>query len=355
MALDPSNMVFRFLLSDVVDTIQSWSGEAASQMATIVTPLAGMLFGIYLLFFFGGVARGSIQAPLPDFTNKALRGTIIIMFATAAGVYQHYVADTLWQIPAALAQEIAHPGSTTGLGGSGGNLAIAKMLDESLQKGLDAGFIAWDKMSGLKIMASVGYAILAVMIWIFVSLVCLYACSLVLISAIGLAVMLGLGPLFIVFAIFESTQQFFVAWTRQVVTFAIFFLVLSCVISVTFSFFTPFLQKLAEMSASQVVICFVMVICVCGASLLVLHQTQTWASGLAGGIALQTSGAIGRAVGGVSRAAMHTHYDPMKQNKDGTSGGHRFRGAIPSTVNAGRAIASRGFKYMRRNQIQKND
>ena len=353
--MDPSAsspMVFQFLFEQALTSIQAWSATTAHTSAMIIGPAATVMFGIYMLLWNYALAKGAISEPITDFYGRCMRGAMILMFATSVGIYNDWIASFMWQVPGAIAQEVVQAGSSGGLGNP--NHSTAMMLDKALGAGIDAGFVSWEKMSFMKgVGASIGYAIIAFLIWVMVALVCAYAACLVLISNIGLAVMLGVGPIFIVLAMFESTQAYFQAWVKQVTTFAIFFIITGAIVSLTFSFFKPFIEGIAKQDAGELILSMVKIIVMCAATLLTLQQAQSWAAGLAGGVAITAQGAIGRAVGGASRAVMHAHYDPNKKNKDGTQGGHRFRGALPSTVNGGVAVGKRAAAYLKRNTVKK--
>lgn len=350
----PDTMVFQFLFESILQTIQSSAASTANTMAMVIGPGLSVLFGTYMLLWHFALAQGAIQSPLTDFYKRVVRGCLIIMFATTVGIYNSYIADFVWQVPGAIAQEIAQPGSTS-ISGTGSNEAMSRMLDKTLGQGLAAGQAAWQKMSIWNATGAVGYAILAFSIWIFVVLVCAYAAVLTLITAIGTAVMLGLGPLFISLAMFESTTAYFTAWVRQLTMFMIQFLIMTTVISLMFAFYQPFITSVAQMSAGEMIIAFVKVVAMSAVNLLVLHQCQSWAAGLAGGVSITAQGAVGRLVGGAVHGVAHRHYDPNKRNKDGTRGGHRYRGALPSTFNAGVYAAKRiKHAYQRRNSVSRD-
>jgi type IV secretion system protein VirB6 len=334
----PNTMVFRFLLNDMLKQVMASSHTTASTIAGIVGPVGVSLFGIYLLFWFLGLMSGSVSAPLTDFWRKAMRGVVILMFATSIGIYSDWIMDFFWTVPGAIGQEIVQQGSS-GVNGLDGNIATSNMLDQALDAGLKAGLASWSEMSIWDGAGAIGYAVMALAIWIFCSLVCAYAAVILIIANIGLAIMLGLGPLFIVLAMFESTQAFFTAWVKQLCTFAILFLILSSIITMLFAVFTPFVTAIGQMDAGELIIAFVKVLIICFVLLMVLHQAQGWAAGLAGGVSIAAAGAIGAAVSQGARPLMHQQYDPNKKNRDGTTGGTTVRGAIPSAVNRARNAA----------------
>jgi len=348
-------MVFQFLFDGILQTIQTFSTQTASTMAQVIGPGAVTVFGIYMLLWNFALVKGLVQSPLTDFYTRCIRGTLIITFATTIGVYNSYISDTVWQLPGAIAQEIIQNGSTSTGGGVSGNAATAQMLDKALGAGISAGAAAWQKMSAFHTMAAIGYAFMALTIWITSCLVCAYAAALVAVANVGCAVMLGLGPLFIILLMFEATTPYFSAWVKQLTTFMLMFLIMASVISLMFSFYTPFVTSIASMSGDEVVVSFVKIVGISAVCVLVLHQSNHWAAGLAGGVSITAQGAIGRMVGGGTSTLINSNYDPNKKNRDGTMGGHRYRGAIPSTVNAARYAARQAkHAYQRRNTVSKD-
>ncbi len=373
-------LVFGFVFETVMPVLDHFVSSTAASMAGIAAAAGTTMFAIYVLFWGIAVTTGQVQEPMIDGFKRIVRGVVILMFATSVGIYMDWVVTFMTEVPGSIATEVVQAGSSGSF--DPGAMSSARMLDVALGKGLRAAGEAWSRSATLNIPVAVGYALLGLIIAIFVALVCAYAGALVLMAHMGMSIMLGIGPLFILFAMFEATQQLFVAWTRQVITFAVFFIVLAAAVSLTFSFFTPFLDLLESNSggaagASEVVIGGVKLICMAAIGLFVLWQSQSWASGLAGGVSVAAAGAIGRAVTGTTHGAAHRHYDPMKVNKDGSQGGHRWVGMVPS---AGRMVASKqytrdaegnvsgqwrgaapaagrlaakGAAYMRRNQIKR--
>lgn len=359
--------VFQFVFEDTLPTLQAFVTQTSSTMASIAGAAGSTLFALYILFWGMAIVTGRVQEPFSDGFSRIMRGVVILAFATSAGIYSDWVVAFFTEVPGAIAAEIARAGS------SGGNAATnsdttAQMLDVALDNGLKAGQAAWERASTFNIFVSVGYGLIAICIWLFVGCVCAYAGAMVLLANLGLSVMLGLGPLFILCAMFEATKPLFVAWTRQVITFAVFFLVLAATVTLTFSFFNPFMEQLANSSGdvsgvSNIVKEFLMLVCFCGLSIIVLWQSTSWASGLAGGVSVAGAGAVGRmastfgagaiagtvAANGARRAVLRSEFDKDKENSDGSRGGKVWRGAAPSAAQG----MAKGAAYMRRNQIRR--
>ena len=341
-----SPRVFQFLFEDVLGTLHQFVGTTSSTMATLAGAVGSTLFAIYVLFWGISLLKGTMQEPMMDGATRIVRGVVILAFATSAGIYSEFVVDFFWQVPGAIGAEVAAAGSSAGFTMTD-DVATAQLLDAAMGEGIKAGQEAWNKATMFDIGAGLLYGIIAILTWLFVVLVCAYAGALVLMANMGLSIMLGIGPLFILCAMFESTQQLFVAWTRQLITFAVFFIVLAAAMSLTFSFFTPFLEVLNAAQAgteskSVVVLSFAKLVAFCVVALMVLYQSTSWASGLAGGVSVTAAGAVGRAVSGFTGGI-------AQRNSAG-----RWYGAIPSATRGVQAVATSAKKaaYMRRNQIK---
>lgn len=130
---------------------------------------------------------------------------------------------------------------------------------------------------------------------------CVYALALIVIAKIGTALVLALGPVFIVFLLMSPTKHMFASWLQQLFSFA-FMLIL------TYTTIVFFLQ-MYEGSINSIPdngsialgdIANLLVVSLIG--FLVLGQVQGIASGLAGGAQLGTLGAftaVGRRLGRV--------------------------------------------------------
>lgn len=345
-------MVFQFIFSDIVPALNSFIGEVSASMASVAGAAGGTMFAIYVLFWGIAILTGTVQEPMTDGFKRIVRGVAILAFATSAGIYHDWIVTFMQEVPAAIASEVVKSAGS-GVSASVQGMGAADMLDNALGAGLSAAGDAWmqgDETSG--IMTGVAFYAMSILIALFVGIVCAYAAVLVLMAQMGMSIMLGIGPIFIVLAMFEATQQLFVSWTRQVITFGVFFIILAAALTMTFGFFTAFLETLKGADTSQLVVTFTKLVVVSAVALGVLWQTTSWAAGLAGGIGVAGAGAVSRTIispaqsagaamkGAVPRMARKEETKDENGNRTGTA----WKGAIPSAV---RGVA-KGAAYMRR-------
>lgn len=354
-------LVFKFLLEDILGILRDYAGTTAANMAAVIGPVALILFGVYIMLWGAALAQGKIQSPATDGFLRIVRGVLIIGFATSSGIFAEFVIDFFWTVPGLLASEVTVSGASATLGNTPeGSAAIANVLDTALGKGLAAAGVAWEEAgrAGMGDMgAAVGFTFVAIAIAVLVALVCVYAGALVLVSSMGLALMLGVGPIFILLAMFEATQSFFQAWVRQVTTFAIFYVLLASAVSLMFSFFMPFLDGIAEMNWNSVILAFVRTFVMCGVGLVILYQVQGWAAGLAGGIAIGAVGAVSQAIGaarkGTNTALGERRFNPATGKMERMGGMAREGAAgVKWGYDKSKKVIGSVAKYLRRNRIQ---
>lgn len=302
-------MVFQFLFEDALATLNQFAASGSARMATIAAAAGIPMMGIYVILFGLGVMTGKVHAPGPEGLQRIFKMTLIFTFATSTGVYSEWIIDSFTQTPGAIAGELAQ-GGTSAQFSMTETASTAQMLDGALGSGLAAGEAAWKQGASSGIMSGVAYGVIAILIWLFVAIVCAYGGALVLCANMGLSIMLAIGPLFIIFAMFDATKQLFIAWTRQLITFAVFFIVIAAAMTLTFAFFQPFVQKLADAAnagvasgISEVVVNFIKLVAFCATAILCLIQSVSWASGLAGGVGVAADGHLRRLVGGGPSAA----------------------------------------------------
>jgi type IV secretion system protein VirB6 len=230
----------------------------------------------------------------------------------SAGFYQGQVAKFFLQAPSAVAASLVAPGSDSGSSPT----TIADVLDNAENQGIQIGDKAWSRgksQGGVTGFGGVGFYFLALVIWLSVTGIVALACGIIFMAFISTALLLAVGPLFILLAIFPQTQRFFEAWLGQVVNFAILFLLVACAISLCFHFLSDYLTQINTDQWNEMVIDTLKVFGATLATLAVLFQTRAIASALGGGLALQTQGMFGRLGGagflaiGVSRAISTGH------------------------------------------------
>jgi type IV secretion system protein VirB6 len=311
MAGPTDTRVAHWLLDDLISTITTYANDSSATMVGIIGPVAASLLTIYVMLWGAGIASGQISEPFTDGAKRIIRMCAIIAFALTAGIYQGTVADFFLTAPTAIATEIAAPGSTS----TADPASIADVLDESLGRGIEIGNKMWEKGDeGNTLlppsMSGIGFYLLAIITYIGVVVVVAIAAAIVFVAYVALALLLAVGPLFIMMAIFQQTQRYFEAWIGQVVNYAILFILVAVCVGLTFTMLESMLTLLVGVSWQESIISALKVLAAAIAIVTVLLQTRSIASGLGGGVALSAQNLAGKLAGGTAsfaRAAMTGH------------------------------------------------
>lgn len=281
-------------------------------VAQAITPALTTLLGVYVMLWGFLLMRGQIQEPMMDGLMRIGRMVLVLYLALGLANYQLYIVETFNVAPYQLGAAF--------FGGSG-NETMVSSLDQMLESGFVAGKKFWDQ--GGILVGDFGMYMVALLCWGQTIAVTAYACFLIVLSKIALAVVLAIGPLFIVSLLFSTTGDFFSRWIQQLCNFA---LIIILVIAVNALILTLFERAATGAAAitSTAQISKIFPFLVTGAiSLLVLAQIPSIAAGLAGGVSANSYG-MGRMVAGLMRKGLRSML-PARRNRQRDPSQERLR------------------------------
>jgi type IV secretion system protein VirB6 len=225
---------------------------------------------------------GQIEEPLITGLKRIAVLALVLGACLRLWLYNTVIVDTFYNAPAKLAAAIIGAGDAVGT------------IDTIWSRGGEVAGFFWTNASGHGLFGDIGFYLSALVVWIFIGLLCVYAMFLIALSNIALAVLLALGPLFIAGLLFDSTRRFFSAWLAQLANYGLItiltVMVGTLLLQIVQSYAT---QTAARGSAIQAVDAINMVL-VAALAFLLLRQVMPLASGLAGGLALSSFGMISR-------------------------------------------------------------
>lgn len=297
-----------FLIGDIVKKIDKFVGDQSAQLIAVIGPAASACMTVYVVLWGAAVAGGRASEPFGDGVGRILKMCAIVILALSAGNYHSVVAKFFLDAPVAIAFEMSGKDDSSsevscGSVEAAGPSNLADPIDKALCLGIEIGNRAWDESERASgIAAEIGLTILAFIVYISVGLVSAVALSIVFMSYVCLAILLGVGPLFIFGMLFEKTSRFFELWLAQVMNFAILFVLVASVMSLSLSIFNAYISDMRTSNWSESIVNTVKIVV---ASLTiggVLLQTRIVASAIAGGVALSGQNVAGRLLGGASKA-----------------------------------------------------
>ena len=255
--------------------------DASSRVAAAAnTPFRAMVT-LYIVLWGLAMWRGLIREPLSDGIARVLRIVLVGAFALSAGVYGPHVATAIYNTPGQLAAVI-----------TGGAVTPELVMDDAIGKGdeIARGYIALVSVTDPG--GSFAAVLSALITWILTVVVVLYGVALILLSKVALAIVLGLGPIFIALMLFDSTKRFFEGWLGQALNYMFVFALVASVVNIMFALWMPALRYALANNTEGFTALLPMLLWG-GVTFVVLMQVPGIASGLAGGVQIGTLGAVG--------------------------------------------------------------
>lgn len=311
-------MIYQFLWDGVDPILTGFITGGANAVMDVVRPIGMTFTAVYIVWWAVGVALDRISEPLQDGIIRLFRMAIIITIAFTGGYYLNNIVPFALNAPSELATAVITAGAPAGAS-FGTPSSVPNMLDEALGKGWNAGFKLFQiyaNASGIEAsLKAIPFALIGTFVLIISLVFTGLAAALLFTTQIALSILLALGPLFIMLAIWDSTTKFFEAWVAQTANFMLLFVIVGCVLAITFTFYNQYADLVAAAagdlgSSAQIGEALWSSVKLVGFTILcggVFTMSSMLASGLAGGVAASMGGVAGMAaragMAGVSGAA----------------------------------------------------
>jgi len=295
MATATALPLFTNLFTSVNATLSTYIQSTATSIIASITPVTTTLLTIYIMLWGWSMMRGTISEPVTDGVGRIIRLSIITGIALSLGRYNSFLVDFLWNAPDALASLVA-TGATPVTNMSFLDTFFGQFNDTATAFN-DAAYKNTNMMGFPDLtLWVIGWAVR------FAGMALTsYAAFLLILAKIGLAVLLGIGPMFILMTIFESTRRFFDSWLGQALNYVFLVLLTSAMVKIVLQIIQTFLAALDLTNVSFLAVLPPIAFCIIG--VLVLMQVPSVASALGGGVAISTLGAVG-ALYGKSKGAI---------------------------------------------------
>lgn len=264
--------------------IEIFLNSALGSVMAWLNPLSTSLLILYLAFWGYQHLMGRAQETLLEGFWRVIFIGIIISFSLNLAFYNEHVRALF----------IGGKEELTVLF-SGTSLFGGNPIDAFFNAGFSLGKQLWDQGG----VTQIGYWIMATFVWFFVAIFTAISVFLTLLSSIATALLIAIGPIVIMLLLFNATKQFFQTWLSQLFNYALIAVFTSMMLNILLSFIMAYITA-AKAGGADPIIASVSTVVLLALSTLVLSQVPGIASGLAGGIALSTMGAISHGVAKVS-------------------------------------------------------
>ena len=344
------------LMEAVTSPLQTYISSTSASIIGTITPVATTLLMIYIMFWGWSMIRGVITEPITDGITRIVKLTIICAIALTVGLYSQFLVDWLWQSPDSMASIIA-----------GGNQSDKISFLDTIFEKLWIYSKKWEQAAEDNAY-SIGIPDIPCLIvsWLIrIASVILtgYAGFLFVLAKMALAVILAVGPIFILVLMFESSKRFFDSWIGQALNFGFVIILTSAILKLTGSYLDSSINTAVSTmnSGKPPFVDAIMLLAVCAVIFLLLLQVSSIAAALSGGTAVSTMGAVGWAYAKI-RGASSQAYRVGSGRSLSEWRGRRRQAAVnarwaannPSLPARAAAAAARRVRGERNNTVAKN-
>jgi type IV secretion system protein VirB6 len=263
------------------DRLADYVSVNVAAVAAAIEPAAVSLAAIYVMAWGFLHLKGAVEEPVLTGAMRIVRLVVVIGVGLRLWQYNAVIVDTFFEAPMQLAAALAGAADPIG--------TIDALWDRG---GTVAGFL-WEK--GGVFNGDVGYYIAAVIVYLLMGAVCVYTLFLMSLARVALAVLLAIGPLFIVLLLFDGTKRFFEAWIAQLANYALVGVLAVLTATLLMTVVEAYAVQTAAKGAAILTVDALDMLLVAGLVLLILRQVMPIAARLAGGVALASHGVMGAA------------------------------------------------------------
>ena len=260
-------------------------------LAAALEPAAVSLAAIYVMAWGFLHLRGAVEEPVLTGAVRIVRLVVVFGVGLRLWLYNAVIVDTFFTAPIELAARLT------------GAADPVATIDTLWERGGAVAAFLWEK--GGMFSGEVGYYLAAAVVYLLMGAVCVYTLFLMSLARVALAVLLALGPLFIVLLLFDGTRRFFEHWVAQLANYALVGILAVLVATLLMTVVEAYAVQTAAKGAAILTVDALDMLLVAGLVLLILRQVMPIAARLAGGVALTSFGVLGaaasRGLGGSGR------------------------------------------------------
>jgi len=298
--------LFTPLFTKIDQTTATYVTDISSKAIAAITPVATVGMTVAFIAYGLLIIRGAVEMPVAEFLNRCLRVGIITSIALAGGLYQSEIASAITTVPDELASALISNAQAAS--------SVGSLVDQAAGEGFARASEAFEE-SGFFSSDGLLYGLFGILILIITAIFVAIGGAFLLLAKIALALLAGIGPLFIIALLWQPTHRFFEQWTAQVLNYVLLIVLFAAVFGLMMNIFGDYMADLKFDGVQNVGYTLGGAVIISVVSIVLLLQLPSIASGLAGGVGLSymsellamrrgASGAsrVGRSVGhGASR------------------------------------------------------
>ena len=275
------------------------SGTSAA-VSEFAASIAIVSLTIYLVYMSYAAARGDLSEPMGKLTKDLVKISLILTVALGGGAYQQYVIGFAYGLVSDLTSVLTlGEAKTVGAAIDYANSGCVVLPPRSDCVPYDEVYLSlatgnenwWGVPDPLYTVAF----LLVFLSQLIITVLCLIP---VILAKVGMSLMLGIGPVFVLLAIFPTTVKYFESWLAALIGFVMTLVLVAAICSVLPMIFREFLitavRNGPKGDVSVISDAFALLIASIGLGFTALHTSQLGAQLAGGGVAMDGKGMAGK-------------------------------------------------------------
>lgn len=263
------------------DRLADYVSLRTAATAAAIEPAAVSLAAIYVMVWGYLHWKGAIEEPILAGALRIVRLVVIFGVGLRLWLYHDAVVDLFYDAPVDLAASIV------------GGAPPVVTIDAIWAQGGQVAAMLWDRGGVLN--GDFGFYVAATFVYLLMGAVCIYTMFLFALARIAVAVLLALGPVFIVLTLFDTTRRFFEAWVAMLVNYGLVTVLAALVAALLLQVVAAYAEQTAALGSAIVTVDALNMLLVAALVLLILRQVPMIAARLSGGVALASFQVISQA------------------------------------------------------------
>jgi type IV secretion system protein VirB6 len=264
----------------------AFARDVSGRVIVTITPVLAAGFTVWFVVWGILVMRGAVQQPVREFLGRVIRTALIVSVALGAGLYQRDIAEVIRTVPDDLAAAVAGGEASVRFGADPLETASAQaaLIDRAAGQGLAKAEDAFEK-GGLMTQQGIAFYTFGVLMLLATVVMVAVGGALILVAKVMLALLAGLGPLFIAALLFDATRRFFDRWVAMIATYALVVVLFAAVFTFLLAIFTNYMSGVALDGNMNVAYGIGGALVLTIVSVAILRELHLLAVGLGGGYA----------------------------------------------------------------------
>ncbi|EJC62014.1 type IV secretion system protein VirB6 [Alcaligenes faecalis subsp. faecalis NCIB 8687] len=287
---DPESIA-QWITAQTEAVLQSAVAQPIAELTSTLMPVITLGLTLQFMAYAFAIMHGQGNMTVTEFFKKAVGVAIIAMIATAGGLYQTDIAQTMLGLPDALTSVVI------------GDTTVAAQVDKLQQETSvatqamgNAGDSGWfDFVPDAR---QIIITLLTFAVTVSSALVGGIIAVITIVVKVGIALIVASGPVFIAFLLFEPTRKMFDSWVAQALNFVFLALLAGLIFAVLLQLNLQFVRAMAQWLDGgdvNLMALFAGQLLVAIASIVIMTMLPGMAAGLSSGFGAQFGiGAAGR-------------------------------------------------------------